>query len=176
VIDDTFDEFVRGCIDTLDRYAYALTRERGAAEDLVQETLVRVAGAWRRIRVDGNPSGYATTVMFRTYISSWRMRQRRPVTVEMTMEPAADRDDYASVDTRQLLRQALRTLPRLQHAVLVATYLRDNTDEEIAELIARTPSTVRTLRRRGLKALSAALGPGYEIAPAGNPIKEVNRG
>ena len=61
MIDSSFDEFVHGHIAALDRYAYALTGERHAAEDLVQETLVRVAGAWRRVHREGNPTGYATT-------------------------------------------------------------------------------------------------------------------
>jgi len=178
VIDASFDEFVRGHIGALDRYALALTGDRHAAEDLVQETLIRVASGWRRIRDDGNPAGYATTVMFRTHVSWWRVRRRRPQTAELTVDLSSTGDDYATVDIRLTLRQALRTLPRLQHAVLVATYLRDNTDSEIAEMIGRSPATVRSLRHRGLKALAKVLGPhdepvrGDERAVA----KEVNRG
>jgi DNA-directed RNA polymerase specialized sigma24 family protein len=66
VIDSSFVEFVHGHVTSLERYAYALTGDRHAADDLVQETLIRVAAAWRRIHEDGNPAGYATTVMFRT--------------------------------------------------------------------------------------------------------------
>jgi RNA polymerase sigma-70 factor (sigma-E family) len=179
VIDMSFDEFVRGHIGALDRYALALTGDRHAAEDLVQETLIRVASGWRRIRDDGNPAGYATTVMFRTHISWWRLRRRRPQTAELTIEIPSAADDYATVDIRLTLRHALRTLPRLQRAVLVATYLQDNTDSEIAELIGRSPVTVRSLRHRGLKALSKILGPDYEPVRADDIAtahKEVNRG
>jgi RNA polymerase sigma-70 factor (sigma-E family) len=161
VIDGSFEEFVHGSIGSLVRQAYALTGDRYAAEDLVQETLVRVAGAWRRLREDGNPAGYATTAMYRTYISWWRTRRRRP-TVELTIDPQSTTDDYATVDSRLLLRQALGTLPRLQHAVLVATYLHDFSDDQIAVLINRAPSTVRSIRHRGLKSLSATLGSGDE--------------
>jgi RNA polymerase sigma-70 factor (sigma-E family) len=179
VIDSSFDEFVHGHIASLDRYAYALTSDRHAAEDLVQETLIRVAGAWRRIHDDGNPAGYATTVMFRTYVSFWRARRRRPQTVEMTIEPSSGGDDFATVDTRLQLRQALRTLPKMQRAVLVATYLQDFTDDEIAHVLGRAASTVRSLRHRGLKTLSAALG--YDEASAQAEAvrvtgKEVNHG
>jgi RNA polymerase sigma-70 factor (sigma-E family) len=156
VLDHDFDEFVEAQAETLDRYALALTGDRHAADDLVQETLVRVAGAWRRVSADGNPAGYATTVMFRTFVSMWRMRRRRPV-VELDTDPPAVDDAYAAVDTRMTIRAALRRLPRLQQAVLVATYFRDHTDEQIAELIDRRPSTVRSLRHRGLKSLQAAL-------------------
>src|SRR5262249_15121772 len=132
--------------------------ERHAAEELVQETLVRVAGAWRRVHRDGNPAGYATTVMFRTHVSLWRRGRTRVPTVALTVDPAADSDGFAAVDARLTLRRALRALPPLQQAVLVATYLRDSADDEIAELVGRSPATVRSLRHRGLKALAAALG------------------
>ena len=178
-IDGSFEEFVRGHIGALLRQASVLTGERHAAEDLVQETLIRVAGAWRRIRADGNPVGYANTVMFRTYVSSWRALRRRPRTVELTTDPHAGGDDYATVDSRLLLRQALSKLSRLQRAVLVATYLDDATDDQISVLIARAPATVRSLRRRGLMALSAAIGVDSEPAGFGSALgrpKGVNRG
>ncbi|HZN73302.1 MAG TPA: SigE family RNA polymerase sigma factor [Micromonosporaceae bacterium] len=157
MLDSSFDEFVEGHIAALDRYAYALTGDRHSADDLVQETLVRVAGAWRRVRRDGNPTGYATTVMFRTYVSLWRKRRRGPQLVELAMDPASGSDSYAPVEARLVLRHALRTLPRLQQAVLVGTYLRDHNDDEIAEMIGRSPATVRSLRHRALKALNASL-------------------
>lgn len=172
MLDSSFDEFVAGHVAALDRYAYALTGDRYAADDLVQETLVRVAGAWRRVRRDGNPTGYATTVMFRTYVSWWRRRRRAPDPLELVADPVSETDAYASVDARLTLRRALRHLPPLQRAVLVGTYLRDHDDKEIAEMIGRSPATVRSLRHRALKALSDAIG----IDATGEPTKEVNDG
>jgi RNA polymerase sigma-70 factor (sigma-E family) len=174
VIDSSFDEFVRGHLAALRRYAYALTGDAHAAEDLVQDTLVKMAGAWRRVHRDGNPAGYATTVMFRTHVSAWRYRRRRPPPLPLTSEPASARDAYAAADARVLLRSALRTLPRLQRAVLVATFLDDRNDDEIAALLGRTPATVRSLRHRGLRRLRAALGDasstGSEVGHAGAGI------
>ena len=102
----------------------------------------------------------------------------------MITEPRSGRDDYAAVDTRLQLRQALRTLPKMQRAVLVATYLQDFSDDEIAHMLGRAASTVRSLRRRGLKTLSAALGYDEAAARTDAPSaadpsvtgKEVNRG
>lgn len=156
--DGSFDEFARTQYASLTRYAVALTGNRHTADDLVQETLARVLGAWRRVRQDGNPVGYATTAMFRTYISIWRKTRISPITVELAIEPQSHTDRYATVDNRLELVRGLRALPRLQQAVLVATYLTDHTDAEIAEFIGRSPSTVRSLRHRGLKALRVELG------------------
>lgn len=151
--DQTFEEFVDGCLPALGRYAYALTGSRHAGEDLVQDTLVKLIGAWRRVRTDGNPVGYARTVMFRTYVSRWRVRHRRPVDEPYDDATAAPGDGYEAVEARDVLRRALRGLPRAQRAVLVLTYLDDLPDQAIAELLGRRPATVRSLRMRGLAAV-----------------------
>jgi RNA polymerase sigma-70 factor (sigma-E family) len=158
VADRSFEEFVHAQVGPLHRYALVLTGNRHAADDLLQDTLVRLAGAWRRVSDADNPVGYATTVMFRTHISTWRKHRNAPQpseSIESTrsIAGATQSDPFASVDERLALRAALATLPRLQRAVLVATYLNDHTDEEIAVLIGRRPATVRSLRRRGLAAL-----------------------
>ncbi len=147
-----FEQFVGESLPALMRHAYALTGNVHAGEDLVQDTLVRMAGVWRRIDKDGNPLGYARMVMFRTYLSRWRSVRRRPV-LQPLVEAAAAGDAYASVDVRDALRRGLADLPRLQRAVLVLSYLDDMADEDIAELLNRRPATIRSLRFRGLQAL-----------------------
>ena len=158
--DPSFEDFVRAHLPALGRYAYALTGSPHAGDDLVQDTLVKVAGAWRRVRRDGNALGYARAVMFRTFASRWRVRRRRPAPVPLTADRAAEGDSYAAVEARDALRRALRGLPRPQRAVLVLGYLADLPDEEIAEVLGRRPATVRSLRHRALQALRAQLAAG----------------
>ncbi len=163
--DGSFEQFVRDSLPVLTRYARALTGDVHAADDLVQATLVKVAAAWRRVRTDGNPLAYTKTALFRTYVSWRRLRRHGDQPLELVDRPAAG-DAYAAVEARLVVRDALTGLPRLQRAVLVATYLDDADDERIAELIGRTPSTVRSLRRRGLIAVRSALGVAPNAAPA----------
>ncbi|HLL67819.1 MAG TPA: SigE family RNA polymerase sigma factor [Micromonosporaceae bacterium] len=166
--DPGFEEFVGASLPTLSRYAYALTGGRHASEDLVQDTLVKLGRAWRRIERDGNPLGYARTIMFRTYVSRWRVLRRRPIEEPYQETSSAERG-FAAVEARDELRRALRGLPRLQRAVLVLTYLDDLPDDSIAELLGRETSTVRSLRRRGLIALRAMVpAPGVTEVSHGN--------
>jgi RNA polymerase sigma-70 factor (sigma-E family) len=167
----TFADFAGDSLPALSRYAYALTGNQHASEDLVQDTLVKLAGSWRRVRDDGNPLGYARVVMFRTFVSRWRGLRRRPVVAPYEDHPAAG-DQFSDVDTRDAIWRALAGIPRLQRAVLVLGYLDDLTDEEIAVVLERRPSTVRSLRFRGLRALRERLG-----SPDGPHNKtEVGRG
>jgi RNA polymerase sigma-70 factor (sigma-E family) len=152
-------------LPTLNGDAYALTGNTHAADDLVQDTLVKLAGAWRRIRHDGNPLGYARAVMFRTYVSRWRVTRKRPALKEYRDAPATEHR-YATVEARDALRRGLARLPRLQRAVLVLSYLDDMTDEEIAALIERRPATIRSLCFRGLQSLREHLAPEDQTAHA----------
>jgi RNA polymerase sigma-70 factor (sigma-E family) len=178
--ESSFGQFVGDSLPALMRHAYALTGDAHAGEDLVQDTLVRLAGVWRRVDKDGNPLGYARTVMFRLYLSRWRLLRRRPRS-EPLAEVVAPGDAYADVDMRDSLRRGLAGLPRLQRAVLVLSYLDDLPDEDIAELLNRRPGTVRSLRHRGLRALrerfladgTADVGPAADLGPA---EVEVSRG
>lgn len=153
-----FADFVGESLPSLNRYAFALTGDVHAGEDLVQDTLVKLAGAWRRVRGDGNALGYARAVMFRTYVSRWRILRRRPV-LQPYQDVAAPGDQYAGVEARDALRRALADLPRLQRAVLVLGYLDDLSDDDIADLLERRPATIRSLRYRGLQALRKRLAP-----------------
>jgi RNA polymerase sigma-70 factor (sigma-E family) len=156
--DLSFEEFVRGSLPGLTRYAFLLTGQRHAGEDLVQDTLVKVSLAWRRVRKEGNPLAYARTTMLHTYLSWWRALRRRPASVALPEEWAAP-DAYRAVDSRDLFRRALAQLPAAQRAVLVLGYLDDLSDDEIARLLSRRPATIRSLRQRGLATLRRHLLP-----------------
>jgi RNA polymerase sigma-70 factor (sigma-E family) len=164
-MDTSFEQFVRANLAALGRYAYALAGGGDHRNDLLQDTLEKVARAWRRIDSEGAPLAYARKVMFRTYVSAWRLTRHRPAEVPLIELPGED-DSFGRVDRRDLLRRALATLPRGQRAVLVLGYLDGASDDAIAETLGCRPATVRSLRHRGLAALRKQINDG-EPAVAG---------
>ncbi|MEV6691156.1 SigE family RNA polymerase sigma factor [Micromonospora sp. NPDC051196] len=153
---DEFETFVRQSTPALRRYARAVTADPHEAEDLLQETYVRMAGAWHRLLADGNPLGYAKTAMVRLHVSWMRTLVRRARIAPPARPQVAD-GGLGRVDDHDQLRRMLADLPPLQRVVLVLSYLDDLTDEAIAEAIGRRPSTVRSLRHRALGAIRAEL-------------------
>jgi len=146
----TFDAFLQEALPGLARYANVLTGDRYAAEDLLQDTLVKAAGAWPRMRQDGNPVAYVKTVMVRTHVSWWRRhRPTRPLTEDIRAQDSG----LGTVEDRDQLRRALAAVPPTQRAVLVLTYFDGADDAEIADLLQRRPATIRSLRHRGLQGL-----------------------
>ncbi|WP_433533174.1 SigE family RNA polymerase sigma factor [Micromonospora sp. CA-263727] len=150
-----FEPFVRESGAGLLRFAHVLTLDRAAAEDLTQETLIRVGLAWSRLRKDGNPVGYAQRTMVNVFLNE--RRRRRAIPVERVPESAWEDAGLAAVDSTAVIRQILGSLPPKQRAAIAMRYLADLPDQQIGELLGCTAATVRSQMSRGLSTLRARL-------------------
>ncbi|MCZ7421604.1 MULTISPECIES: RNA polymerase sigma factor [unclassified Micromonospora] len=144
---DEFETFVRESAPTLRRYARAVTADPGRAEELLEQTYVRVATSWQRLLADGSPLGYAKVAMVRLHVSRLRTIARRVRSLPTARRPVSA--EAGGPDDGHL-RRLLAGLAPLQRVVLVMTYLDDLDDESIAAAIGRRPGTVRSLRHRAL--------------------------
>ncbi|MER5321993.1 SigE family RNA polymerase sigma factor [Streptosporangium roseum] len=151
-----FDAFVAEQADALFRYGHVLTGNPHDAADLVQEALVRLRGAWPRVRRKDSPHSYARTTMARLHISIWRRHRREHLTGE---PPERGHHEVFPPDEDQGLWEELATLPRRQRAVLVLRYYEQLTDAEIAKVLGVSPGTVRGYASRGLDKLRSSLSP-----------------
>ncbi|GIF71653.1 sigma-70 family RNA polymerase sigma factor [Asanoa siamensis] len=147
-----FEEFVSASLPALTRYARALAGDPQDAQDLVQDALLRVWRAWPAVRRDGNPLAYAKTVLVRLHIGALR-RLRRRLAPGPALPAAVPASAVERVDDQHHLRGLLRTLPPVQRAVLVLTYLEDCDDRTIAAALRRQPSSIRAARSRALARL-----------------------
>ena len=138
--EDGFTDWAGSRQHALLRTAVLLTGDRGRAEDLVQEALVKVATRWARL-ADGNPDAYARTIIYRDNISWWR--RRRDVPVEVLRDDAAAHDMHA-VERRMMVAAALDRLTAKQRAVLVMRYFDDLTEAECARLLGISVGTVKS--------------------------------
>lgn len=150
-----FFEFAHACSGRLFRTACLLTGDWHLAEDLVQETLAKVYRAWRRIDHSVPPTGYAQTVLIRTFISLRRRRSSSERPVEAVPESAGPVDD---AELRLALTDALAKLSVKDRAVLVLRYWEDQSVEETAEVLRVSQGAVRVRSVRALARLRAILG------------------
>jgi RNA polymerase sigma-70 factor (sigma-E family) len=153
-VDEAYENFVAGRAQALLRYGYVLTGNPHDAADLVQDALIKLRGAWPRVKNQANPEGYVRTTMARLHISMWRRRRRETLTEAV---PEGSYEDPVPLD--DALWQALGTLPRRQRAVLVLRYYESLPDEEIASYLGISRVTVRSQASRGLEKLRAAWDP-----------------
>ena len=152
---EAFDAYVRERWAPLLRTATLLTGDRHAAEDLVQETLVRAAQHWSRVE-PATADAYVRRILYTRSVDAWRWRRHQPDPVDR-----AEHDAVASqmgvgadaVDTRLTLAEALARLTPRQRAVLVARFYEDRTEVDAARVLGCSVSTVKSQTRHALERL-----------------------
>lgn len=154
-----FEEYVAARGPALVRFAYLLTGDAHAAEDLAQTALADCYRRWRRITGD-HPDAYVRRVLLHRYLRSRRRRWSGEVPTETLPDrPAGGPDPAEQLGHRDELRTALGSLAPRARAVLVLRYYGDLDDAAIADLLQVTPSTVRATATRALAALRAGVAP-----------------
>ncbi len=147
-----FEEWVAARRGAFSRTAYLLTGDIHLAEDLVQETLARVAQKWRRLdRLDAHDA-YARTVMHHLAIDRWRRRRVRPPEVLTDHHPELG-GDGPDVERRLVLRDALARLTPKQRAVLSLRFYDDLTEAQTAHVLGCSVNTVKSQSRAALERL-----------------------
>ncbi|WP_410819746.1 SigE family RNA polymerase sigma factor [Micromonospora sp. 050-3] len=153
----TYEEFADTRLAPLLRYAVMLTGEPHQAQDLVQETMVRVQLNWRRVARADSPERYVRRMLTNQYVD-WRrgswvrrvlLRGEPDTSVPMPTDHA-----QSAVDRDQVWSWLSR-LPRRQRAALVLRYYEDLPDVEIADILGCAVGTVRSSISRALATLRA---------------------
>jgi RNA polymerase sigma-70 factor (sigma-E family) len=151
---EDFEAFVVARYAALLRTAYLLTGDHHDAEDLLQASLVKAVGAWRRI--EGDPEPYVRTILVRQNVSRWRSRRWREVATEDLPEAAWETDATEGADDRLALRRALGVLAPRQRAVIVLRYYEDLTEAQTAQVLGIGVGTVKSQARDALRRLREA--------------------
>lgn len=148
----SFEAYARARTAALSRIAYLLTGDHHLAEDLVQQTFLRVAGRWRRVVAGGDPDPYVRRVLYHQHISWWR-RTRRITRVPLagTDRPVPDAADRVAVTVA--VQGALARLGPRQRAALVLRYFEDLSEAQTAEVLGCRVGTVKSQVRDGLARL-----------------------
>ena len=158
------DEALAALYDLYGRRLYALgvhlLRDRGLAEDLVQETFVRL---WRSAhRYDPRRSSVRTfvyTLARRAAVDLWRKSSRHPAATADAPEPedGVGGAAFDEVVLRLDVGDALGALSSAHREVLELQYHGDLTQTQVAERLDIPLGTVKTRTLHALRALSAEL-------------------
>ncbi len=133
------------------RLAIALCGSRPAAEDVLQDVLLRAFAQWTRIGGMDSPYGYVRTMLVHEHLS-WRRRLSRQVP-RAEIEGGIVPDPAERIAGRDELLRRVDALPARQRTAVVLRYFEDLDDTQIARLMVCDPVTVRSYVSRGLKAL-----------------------
>ena len=155
---DEFDRFVADNANALVRTAYLMVGDVHEAEDLVQETLFKVASKWPRVSRMENPVAYTRRILVNLTLHGSSKRSRNRAELKAT-PPAETVANAAHLDIHDELFDALAALPPRQRAALVLRYFLDLPEAEVAAALGCSLGTVKSSTSRGLKRLEETLRP-----------------
>jgi RNA polymerase sigma-70 factor (sigma-E family) len=141
--EERFADFVRAHSATLFRTAYLMTGDYQRAEDVLQDSLVRICQRWSRIDQMASPLAYARKVVVNRAASWWRKKSSRETPMLLHHDPAWS-GHLDEVVEHQRVWQAVLALPPRQRAVMVLRYYEDLTESQIAETLGVSPGTVKS--------------------------------
>ena len=159
-------DLVEEQIPRLRRYARALTGERSAADDLVQDTLERALSRFHLWRSGSDLRAWLFTIMHNLYVNQARSRARHRHEALET-EPAAEAVHAREPDWLELrdLDAALAQLPDEQRAVLLLVGLEQFTYGEASRILGIPIGTVMSRLSRGRERLRAILAGDPKVTP-----------
>jgi RNA polymerase sigma-70 factor (ECF subfamily) len=158
---EALDALLASVQEPLYRYALSLVGERQPAEDVLQETFVRVYRKLGYLREPAlfRPWAYriATREAFRHLKRErrWAEQVRDEEALNALPAPPA-REEFAAVSTARL-RETVAGLSPASRAVVVLYYLHEMSLEETAEVLGVPLGTVKSRLAYGLEALRRQL-------------------
>ncbi len=180
---EAMDTLIRRHASPLFGYLVRMTRDPTAAEDLFQETFLRVSRKRSSFSGSGPFKSWLFSIATNVALDAIRRRDRRPTEVSLDdEEPAlgrvadllADRRPGPAAETAQneqaaLVREAVDGLPPRQRAALMLAFFEGLTYPEVARSMGCAVGTVKTQISRALVTLAGRLPtPSFAAAPGGD--------
>lgn len=160
VLDRALEELIDEHSDAVFRVAYGILHDRGLAEDVVQETMIR---AWRSLdsfRGDASTRTWVLRIAHNTSISALRRRRDQAIAPEdlperrETVDPSDRADGLVGLAA---VRSALDQLDETSRSIVVLREVEGLSYQEIADALDVPVPTVKTRLLRARRALQAAL-------------------
>ena len=154
-----FDVLASAAYHRLFAIAKRIMRDEYAAQDAVQDALIR---AWRDVRSLRDPDRFDAwlhRLLVRACADQGRAsRRRRAEVTNVAVDPASPSDDAASVDARDELERAFLHLSVEHRAVLVLVHYVGMTAPEAARSLGVPPGTVYSRLHYATRQMRDVLG------------------
>lgn len=158
VTPSSFEQFAAAQVGSLLALARVLTDNQEDAEELVQDSLIRIFRYWRRVSNAENPPAYARRVLVNQFRRSLSRRRLMVKSLSDLDDRASSNSDVDLLAERLTVVQGIRDLPAQQRTVVVLRFYLQLNTREIADWTGTAESSVRANLSRALKRLRRLTG------------------
>ena len=141
--------------------AYLMMRDRGLAEDAVQEALIQMWKHLPSLRLHGKFKAWLARIVVNEVKQQLRKKQVPTVPLEQMTEMVDDFDGAETAmihdEERQQLKQAVEKLPSEQGEAVILRYFSELSVPEIAATTGQREGTIKSRLNRALNHLSEIL-------------------
>jgi RNA polymerase sigma-70 factor (ECF subfamily) len=155
--EEAFNELVRLFEKKIYAYSYQMLGNHTEADEVLQETFVRLVKNISRLRADANFSSFVFRIATNLCIDLIRKRQRKMVNIEEGEYEAAGRyqlelsrsvatpeQEHERKELLELINSAISALPPRQQATIILHDVEGYSKEEIAAIMECPQATVRS--------------------------------
>ena len=157
---EKFEQIIREYQDKILRLSYSILRDRAAAEEVVQEVLVRVWKGLPGFRSECSLSTWIYTITRNVCLTALKRREPRLISLD---DPAQRREadkrtaDDWSIPQHPDAEELLNRLPAQYRQVVALFYMQEKSYDEVARMLDLPLGTVKTYLFRAKKSLAEYL-------------------
>jgi RNA polymerase sigma-70 factor (ECF subfamily) len=126
--------------------AYALTGNRDASDDLVQETFARAWRSFDTLRDHANFAAWLKTILLNAF-RDW-LAKKRTASPERPAEPPDPAEIAFRAEERRRIRALIQSMDERERIVLDLSHLQGLSNEDIARALGVTVDHVRVILHR----------------------------
>jgi len=163
-----FPLLMKSYLKPIYRFAFQYARDRASAEDIAQETFIKV---WKHLDRFDREKKFKTWIFAIAKNTAYDFLKKKKAFPFSSFEdddgnnPIETIDDesllpdalYEKKEIALMLAQALEKIPPPNRAILTLRYLEDLSLEEISEILNEPYNTIKSRHGRALKSLKKAL-------------------
>ena len=146
------------------RFALRLTHDRSAAEDLVQETLLKAWRSFHQFRDGSNARAWVYRILVNAFYGEGRKTRGAPVAGRLENQFPAGTN--SAMIERLEINQALDSLPLEHRTVLLLGVVEGFSCREVSEILSVPIGTVMSRLSRARRSLCEKLAPERSVAAA----------
>lgn len=149
------EDFWSSSSERLGGYLYSICRDRGEAEDLLQECYLRAWRNWRQFRGEGSRMGWLFAIARRVAADSFRRRKISLINEAQALEVSVESNAHAE-ETEQVWH-IINQLPQEYQGIIKLRFAGQLSYAEMAQVLEVPIGTVRSRLHRALKKIRERL-------------------